>query len=193
LNGFGTLLAFKGHFLRTVSEDELVNSFEIFIRSLADNSPVFQQLSINVANKNEFKLAQGEIGTILGVMNQMKEICQRPIPFLSTPSHQNPTLSSPSSLSPTSSNINRRSEVTASNVESEVHKVLRRRLGSLMTEEDENPTIVRSKTDSFPFSLEIKCIRCEKLIRVSISQDKRPGRKYNIQTLKYTNHAKSHT
>lgn len=183
-NGFISIMSFKGHFIRNVPENVTIESIESFIKGLSDNSPLIKQLNLDVDRKNNFKLVTGEIGTIMGIFVLMEEICRREIPFPTDQALQ------------TSRNLNPSRQfqigaITAANAANEVQKVIRRRLGNLMDFNDEEVAILRTKTDRFPFSFEVKCIHCNKSCRVTISQDMRSGHKYNIQTLKYTNHVKT--
>jgi hypothetical protein len=179
-NGYSSLLAFKGHFVRKVPEEELITSLENFVKNLPDNSPLLTELKIDLHRKNNFKLAEGEICTILGLMVVMEEICAEPDPFSSSATESQSTTSrTPRSV-----------PISASNAASVTQKTIRKRLGALLDQDDPDVAVVGSRTSSFPFTFKIKCIRCEKVLRVTISQDKRPGHQYNIQTKSYVMHVK---
>jgi hypothetical protein len=118
------------------------------------------------------------------------KVCQRAVPFPNSQSSTNQMEISTTSVS--NSRRSKIAEITAANAESETLKVIRKRLIEHVEFYDDDFVVVRSSTAAFPFSLHIKCIFCEKVQRVTISQDNRERHKFNIQTQKYTKHVKSH-
>jgi hypothetical protein len=188
LNGYNTILAFKGHFLRNITEDELINSIVDLVKNMPENSEGLKELNLTLHEKNNFQLAQGEIGTILGLFEAMKSICERPEAF-----PPNPTSSNSSPSPATSRSIPSSAIITAANAASVVKKFIRRRLGSLINDEDNDVEVLRSYTQSFPFRLGIKCIKCSKTFNVTISKDKRRENYFNVQTQSYIGHVKKCT
>jgi hypothetical protein len=189
--GFCSLMSFKGHFLRAVSDNDFIESVETSIKDLSDNSPLLNYLGLEIQQKNNFKLQAGEAGTILGLLEVMKEVCQRAVPFPNSQSSTNQMeISTTTSVS--TSRRSKIAEITAANAESETLKAIRKRLIEHVEFHDDDFVVVRSSTAAFPFSLHIKCILCDKVQRVTISQEFRERHKFNIQTQKYTKHVKSH-
>lgn len=184
-NGYQSILSFKGHFHRGTTDEAFITSLEKFVHDLNDDSPFLAELKLNAETKNTFKLADGEISTVLGLMQEMKKICAREIPF------QHSTPAPPSRSRPSQPRSQQGEEITAANAESAVQKVIRKRLGTLLAYDDDEVLVVSSKTSNFPYCLKVKCIKCDKTFSVSISLDKRAGRSYNIQSIKYTKHVES--
>jgi hypothetical protein len=193
LNGFASMLAFKGHFLRNVPGEELISAIENSIQDLPDNAPVLSSLKLDNRRQDDFKLSEGEIGVILGLFEEMKEVVNKGLSTVAHTPSSNLNTSTSSLNSSTSSNhsLTRRSvSITPANAASEVQRVIRKRLGDRMLDETPDPTIFRTKTSEFPYSLEVQCLHCPRIIKVTISRDKTTGY-FNLQTLKYTQHVKS--
>lgn len=172
-------MSFKGHFLRNISDETIIASFESLVRGLPENSPILSALRLSPHERDSFSLLSGEIGTILGIFESMKSICESPDSFPIPPSIIRIRTSNST-------------EITATNALSEVIKTIRRRLPTHFAHEDENPIIISTRTNKFPMTFKVKCLYCDQHNQVSISLDNRPNYKYNIQTLRYAKHLNSH-
>jgi hypothetical protein len=167
MNGYNSVFSFQGHFSAGVDNNETINLLEQSVRVLEINSEHANNIELGGRPSSEFAFSMGQRCFVLGFFNKISKMIEDgSIETLGARDEKQESLL----ISRTKYNLE------PEHLQETIETVLRHRINNHTLDFP----IVKKSIQNFPYNLWIKCVKCQKTLRITITEDRKSNGRKNI-------------
>ncbi|KAG5677113.1 hypothetical protein PVAND_006896 [Polypedilum vanderplanki] len=167
MNGYNSVFSFQGHFAANVDNEDLIQQLQQSVRFLDPNSDHVKNINVGRRRLETFEFTLGERCLILGLFDKIGKMIQDgSIETLGIRDEKKESLL----ISRTKYNLE------PEHLQETIETVLRHRINNHSL----NFPIVKKCIEKFPYTIWIKCMNCQKSLRVTVTEDRKANGRKNI-------------